>query len=273
MLYLILQREKTYQNTRNVYTGDADVYTIGGLEMKRMSAALRAKEEFLMLCREGVFQPGNRLPSESSMADRFGVSRETWRASLELLRREGIIYTKHGIGTFLMEVTGKPENDLTRLCSVSEMIQRAGIAEGSSSYTTGLSIPRTEIASALGVKPGVNVFYINRMRYNKAGTPICCSVHYMPVYLADEIDPAHIPDSMFLYLERQKGIFVARSAAHIVLPKQNDPIAQHLRGNTEMRVLGIEQQHFDSRGNPVLFTVDYLDIELFNFTFTRIREK
>ncbi len=58
--------------------------------MKRMSSSLRAKEEFMMLCREGVFQAGDRLPSEMKMAERFGISRETWRASLELLRREGV---------------------------------------------------------------------------------------------------------------------------------------------------------------------------------------
>ena len=101
--------------------------------MKRMSSSLRAKEEFMVLCREGMYQAGQRLPSETKMARHFGISRETWRASLELLRREGIIYSKHGVGTFLMEVSAKAENDLTRLCAVSEMIRQAGNAEGRSS--------------------------------------------------------------------------------------------------------------------------------------------
>lgn len=78
----------------------------------------------MVLCREGMYQAGQRLPSETKMAQHFGISRETWRASLELLRREGIIYSKHGVGTFLMEVSAKAENDLTRLCAVSEMFVR-----------------------------------------------------------------------------------------------------------------------------------------------------
>ncbi len=242
--------------------------------MKRMSSSLRAKEEFMVLCREGMYQAGERLPSETKMAQKFGISRETWRASLELLRREGIIYSKHGVGTFLMEVSAKAENDLTRLCAVSEMIRQAGIAEGRSTYTTGLTIPSGEVASALGVKSGINVFYVNRTRYAKNGEPICCSMHYMPVYLADELDPMHMPDSLFSYFERRKGIFVSRSSAHILIPQHDDPLAVQLRGEEQnMQILGMEQQHFDSRGNPVLYTVDYLRSEIFNFSVTRIREK
>lgn len=241
--------------------------------MKRISSSLKAKEEFMMMCREGIYQAGQRLPSETKMAQQFGISRETWRASLELLRREGIIYSKHGVGTFLMELSAKTENDLTRLCSISEMIRQAGIVEGRSSYTTGLTIPGQEVASALGIKHGINVFYVNRTRYTRTGEAICCSMHYVPVYLADELDPLHMPDSLFSYFERRKGIFVSRSSTRIVIPSAEDPLAMQLRDGGDMQILGLEQQHFDSRGNPVLYTVDYLRSDIFNFSVTRIRER
>ncbi len=241
--------------------------------MKRMSSSLRAKEEFMMLCREGVFQEGDRLPSEMKMAERFGVSRETWRAALEQLRREGVIYSKHGVGTFLMETSSKSENDLTSLNDVDEMIRRAGIVEGTSTYTTGLTIPSHEISTAMGVKPGINVFYVNRTRYTKTGTPICCSMHYMPVYLADELDSTHMPSSLFTYFETQKGIFISRSTAHLITVPRNSHVVEMLSGDSEVPILGMEQQHYDSRGNAVLHTIDYLRGDLFRFTITRIREK
>lgn len=51
-------------------------------------------------------------------------------------------------------------------------------------------------------------------------------------------------------------------------------LAVQLRGEQQdMQILGMEQQHFDSRGNPVLYTIDYLRSEIFNFSVTRIREK
>ena len=93
------------------------------------------------------------------------------------------------------------------------------------------------------------------------------------VYLADELDPMHMPDSLFSYFERRKGIFVSRSNTSLTIPKPGDPLAVQVRGDRDVQILGLVQQHFDSRGNPVLFTVDYLDSELFNFSVTRIREK
>jgi len=40
---------------------------------------------------EGVFKPGDRIPSEKELCKIYGVSRLTIRRALEELRREGII--------------------------------------------------------------------------------------------------------------------------------------------------------------------------------------
>ena len=50
--------------------------------MRGKSSALRAKEEFLALYHDGAFEAGTKIPSESSMAEMLGVSRETWRKAL-----------------------------------------------------------------------------------------------------------------------------------------------------------------------------------------------
>ena len=61
--------------------------------MRGKSSALRAKEEFLALYHDGAFEAGTKIPSESSMAEMLGVSRETWRKALGLLRGEGVLPT------------------------------------------------------------------------------------------------------------------------------------------------------------------------------------
>ena len=59
--------------------------------MRGKSSALRAKEEFLALYHDGAFEAGTKIPSESSMAEMLGVSRETWRKALGLLRGELLV--------------------------------------------------------------------------------------------------------------------------------------------------------------------------------------
>lgn len=56
-----------------------------------------AKLEELIL--DGVFRPGQLLPSERRLCDKLGVSRSSLREGLRTLRSKGIIDTRHGYGS------------------------------------------------------------------------------------------------------------------------------------------------------------------------------
>ncbi|WP_037669964.1 GntR family transcriptional regulator, partial [Streptomyces afghaniensis] len=53
----------------------------------------RLAMELLGELRDGTVPPGERLPGERRLAGHFGVSRETVRQALELLRRDGLVAT------------------------------------------------------------------------------------------------------------------------------------------------------------------------------------
>ncbi|MGB9521574.1 MAG: GntR family transcriptional regulator [Anaerolineales bacterium] len=53
---------------------------------------------------EGLFRPGDQLPSESQLCHRYGVSPMTVRRSINLLADEGIISTAQGRGTFVKTI-------------------------------------------------------------------------------------------------------------------------------------------------------------------------
>lgn len=52
----------------------------------------------------GVFHPGDQLPSESQLVERYGVSPMTVRRSINLLADQGVISTAQGRGTFVRGV-------------------------------------------------------------------------------------------------------------------------------------------------------------------------
>jgi GntR family transcriptional regulator len=238
--------------------------------MKKPSLAVQAKEQFLELCEKGEFTPGQRIPSESEMSRRFGISRETWRSSLELLRREGTLYSKHGAGTYLLDSVHKIKNDLSELRSLSDMIRNAGIVECASEITINYEIPSAEVAGMLRISRDETVCAFRRTRYSESGA-ICSSINYIPCWLADELDAKDPPFSIFRYFEEKKGVMIARSATRIVIPDKNDPTLSELRKLKDVPILGLKQLHFDSRGNPAMYAVDYLRCDLFNFSVTRIR--
>ena len=54
---------------------------------------------------EGRYSPGDRLPTEAALAERFGVNRHTVRHGVSALVNEGLIRTRRGAGAF---VAAKP---------------------------------------------------------------------------------------------------------------------------------------------------------------------
>ncbi len=70
---------------------------IGRKKTLRNEVASYLKE----LIKSGKLQPGDRLPTEREMAEKFGVSRTVIRDAVKTLSGIGILEVKHGIGIFV----------------------------------------------------------------------------------------------------------------------------------------------------------------------------
>ena len=50
---------------------------------------------------EGRYSPGDKLPTEAALADRFGINRHTVRHGISVLVEEGLVRTRRGAGAFV----------------------------------------------------------------------------------------------------------------------------------------------------------------------------
>lgn len=64
------------------------------------------KNEIMM----GNIKPGDRIPSENTLAQRFSLSRQTVRKAISMLVNEGFLYTEHGKGTFCRDRSAARSN-------------------------------------------------------------------------------------------------------------------------------------------------------------------
>ena len=69
---------------------------------------------------EGKVRPGQKLPSERSLAEEFDVSRPTVREAIQKLEARGLVQRRHGGGTFVAEHVGS-----TFIDPMMAMIQRS----------------------------------------------------------------------------------------------------------------------------------------------------
>ena len=75
----------------------------------------------------GVLQPGQRLPSEPYLAAEYDASRNTVRLAIALLINQGLVVSRQGLGTFVLEPT-KPFTALLSRIHASPSEQHASLA-------------------------------------------------------------------------------------------------------------------------------------------------
>ena len=52
---------------------------------------------------DGTWRPGDKLPTEQALIERFGVSRTVVREAIAALRADGVLESLHGVGFFVLD--------------------------------------------------------------------------------------------------------------------------------------------------------------------------
>jgi len=84
---------------------------------------LRLASNIHQLVRQGEFLPGQRLPSERALADRFGVSRTAVREAIIALELQGVVEVRGGSGIYVCQT----QDGSARLFGVSRTAVREAI--------------------------------------------------------------------------------------------------------------------------------------------------
>ncbi len=64
----------------------------------------------------GGLQPGDRLPTEQSLSKQFGVARTVVREAISLLKHDGVIRSRQGVGAFVNETFDRSAFRISSAC-------------------------------------------------------------------------------------------------------------------------------------------------------------
>lgn len=237
----------------------------------RKHSYLKIKEELERQMETGELAIGEKLPSETVMAKKFGVSRETLRTALKQLEREGKLRVRNGIGRFVIQPLEAIPSSIDRLRSTAEMIISAGLKEGETQGAIRMEPCKEEWATFLNIKPKDPVIVSERMRTANA-EPVSYNINILPYALVGQsFKKTPLKGSLMQFLEDECEIRIQKANTEIIVPPPSDPHAKKLRVMSETTVLLLKQIHFDEDNLPILFSYDYFRNDVFKFWIQRTR--
>lgn len=168
-------------------------------KLVRRRATLKYVEvrEFLHSIATQELRPGDPVPSERELCDRFGVSRMTVRQAVDALVVDGLLQRVQGSGTFV----ARPKVDLqVRLTSFSEEMRRRGMVPSVRSLRAEEIPAGGRVAHALEITPGDSVVHLHQLRLADE-EPMSVEHTWLPAALVPGLIDDGSPASLYGELE------------------------------------------------------------------------
>ena len=128
--------------------------------------------------------PGDRLPSDAELCERFSVSRMTARQPVQMLVTEELVVRRRGVGTFV--ATHRVPRFLGSPLSFTESMGRRGMRASSRLLGMGPIDPSPDEVKALELDPGKPAFLLWRLRLAD-DRPMAIERAVMPVALVQSL--------------------------------------------------------------------------------------
>lgn len=144
------------------------------------SPLYRQIKDFLILSLEkGEWGPGDAIPSEGELAQRFNVSQGTVRKAIDEMAADNLLVRRQGKGTFVAT-----HSDPRSFYRFLRLVPDGGVAVPAVSdpFYCEQVAASPEVAAVLGLNPGDSVVHVKRL-LRFAGEPVV----YDQIYLAGEL--------------------------------------------------------------------------------------
>ncbi len=208
------------------------------------------------------YSPGERLPSESDLADELGVSRATVRSALAKLAAEGLVLRKQGDGTYINKHIIDVPTRMGAMWDFIRLIENSGYT--ASTKLLGSDVrPATEKESAsLTVAVGSPIVVLNR-RFTANDKPVILASSAIPTALFHEQDnplkqdEGELPLRELLWHKCRQNIAYATIDIESVIPGED---TKHVLGhNGGLTLLKLEQVFYNNDNLPILYSESFYD--------------
>lgn len=217
----------------------------------------------------GEYRDGARLPTESELVARHGVSRQTVRRAFQDLVAEGAVYRVPGRGTYARD---DARRYLRQLGSIEDLMSLSD--DTTMEVLAGLR-RRVDVEAASRLRLEDDVVYTVTFRRLHDGVPFVMTQVHLPepvartVLGAPELADGAVSTTTIIGLtEPHLAAPIAEAAQSITVSQADDEVAAAVGCECSHPMLRVDRLYSDASGTPVELAVSHFLPEQYTYRVT-----
>lgn len=233
------------------------------------SQAKTIRSQLLSAMRSGEYADCARLPRESVLAEKLGISRTQLRDILASLEREGFITRRHGVGTIINRHVLNAQTRMDIEVEFLDMIRQNGHEAAVAYVRVSDGTADKRIAQQLQISEGTPIIRVARL----------CTADGRPaIYCEDVVEKAlargnyTIKDfklPIFHFLQRFCGVNPYMDLTDVRPTVADAALSEVFQVPVGAPLLNMEEVDFDIDGKPVFCSSEYFADGIFRHTVMR----
>ena len=209
------------------------------------------------------FYPGQKIPSERVLAERFGVARMTLRHAIETFILEGKLERRPGSGTY---ISNQCYSLSARCRSFSSEMKSRGLEPGNKLLVSKIIAADKVSASKLRIPMNSKILKFSRLRFGN-DVPMAYQTTIIPVSYIGTIEDNELEGSLEDLLQNKFGISITTSQTEISGDLADQKIAKLLMIATSTPCLIKETIDMDQRSRSIMWNRTWYNAEQFKIKF------
>lgn len=231
------------------------------------SKSIRA--QLLNAMQVGEYAHCDRLPRESVLSEKLGISRTQLRDILASLDREGFITRRHGVGTIINRHVLGAQARMDIEVEFMDMIRQSGHMPGVAFVRAADSTADEKAAGQLGIPVGTPVLRVSRLCTADGHPAIYCEDLVEKAKLQRPYTEAELRQPIFDFLQNVCGLSSYLDLTDLRPVVANADLAAVFQVPEGTPLLSMDEVDYDIDGAPVFVSREYFADGIFRHTVLR----
>ncbi len=225
---------------------------------------LRVSQMLEYLVENNILKHRDILPAERQLAEILSISRVSVRRAIIDLSSKGLIYRRHGSGTYVRSSQFSAQRRLQKLEGFTEDLLSRNLQPKTVILQNEVRKALKEEQNRLSLKEGENILSLRRLRFSEEQP---AAIEHAIVPLKFLSSPYFEGPSLYQEFE-QTGLKLIRATQQLKATLLDDEKAQLLNENPASPSLLIIRQSFCEKGEMVEYTQSWFKADMHDYIVT-----